>query len=88
MTTSGIQQEKRWMEIELRQPRTSWTIDNHDVEESFVELGLDPVKPTEAGKILEPEEFKQLRSQLHTVEAELDDLMGREDTDDQARGEQ
>ena len=75
------QEYKNRIEFELQHPRTSWTIDRYDGEDSFRELGLEPVAPAEAGKKLEPEDFQSLGKEFYAVEAELGELMDQEDMD-------
>ena len=55
---------RKWIEIELEHPKRSWTIDNYEGAESYVELGVKPVPRKDAGKNMAPEKSQMMRRQL------------------------
>ena len=76
---------KKWIGVELREPRRSWTIDNYEGAESFKELSIRPVRKEDAGKNMPPSEFQALKRQLQGIEVELEELMNKESISSKSR---
>ena len=79
---------KKWIGVELREPRRSWTIDNYDGAESFKGLRVRFVRKEDAGRDMPPESFQALRRQLQGIEMELEKLMSHDGMSNKSRNKQ
>ena len=79
---------RKWIELELQQPRRAWTIDRYDGAGSFKELKTEPLPKAEAGEDMPPETFNELMRQFYGIEGGLDKLMNQGDVEQEPRTKQ
>ena len=67
---------KYWMkEWFKRHPLQSWTIDSYDGCDSYQELGMEINERRWTEKRLEPGMYQTMRTQMHMLEAEMDEVL-------------
>lgn len=67
---------KIWLREWFRQKRVEeWTIDKYDGQESYEEFDLKPDAQHWKEAALEPKLFKQMRSTMVMIEAEMDEVL-------------